>query len=266
MASAQEAIKFRIKYIPNHNYATNVVINNDVKLNFKGAQADLDKIKAQGIQNPLVITGATKMTYHAKTGSLNSLGAFPVTISYDSITNKQLFNGKELTLPKSEIENARVFAHSGGDGILNVDSIGGRASNDTLKKEMSGIINMVSRQIKFPENELKVGDSFAQDLPMNIPMMGSNMSVSVKVIYTLTGLKEDMAYFDISQSATFNVNIQQGSVDMKGNGTGKLIFSVKNSFPVSYISTLTLNYNMNMSSVTADGIAKINASYQTMIN
>jgi hypothetical protein len=262
---AQKQVVFKYKYLPNHNYVSTVVSNNNGLLNFKGSPEDLEKLKAEGAQNPMTIAGATDMEFSIKTGSYKN-GAFPMIMTYNSLVNKQFLNDKELPLPKSELINKNIYGHSDSTGRLNVDSISTKSNKDSLLQVMSGILKSINKQIIFPEKGLVIGDSFTQDMPLSIPIMGSNVPVAMNIIYKLTDIKAGVGYFDVAQKASFTMNSPQGPVNIKGDGNGKLHFSIKDNFPTHYDSIIILNYDMTISNIAVDGQVKIAATYDTKIN
>ncbi|MEB0261688.1 MULTISPECIES: hypothetical protein [unclassified Mucilaginibacter] len=262
---AQRAIIFKYKYLPNHNYVSTVLINNNGVLNFKGSPENLATLKAEGAENPMTIGGATSMEFSIKTGAYKGL-TFPVTITYNSLVNKQYIGDKELPLPKSELINKSIYGHSDNTGRLNVDSIDAKSKKDSLLQVVSGIFKSVNKQITFPEKGLVVGDLFTQNMPLNIPIMGGNVPVENTITYKLTEIKGDVGYFDVSQKASFNMTTSQGPLKITGEGKGKMIFSVKDSFPTHYDSDIVLHYGMEIANLDVDGEVKIVATYDTKIN
>jgi hypothetical protein len=264
---AQQTIVFKFKYLPNHNYASNITMHNNIELNFRGTEEELEKLKGEGVHNPMAIVGATSMDYNVKTSSYNKGQIFPVLISYTNVVNKQLMDGKELPLPKNDLIGRNIYGHSDLSGALSVDSVSGKSNNkDSLVNIVATILKTINKQIKFPEKGIKIGELFTQDMPMNLPIMGNSVPVAMKITYKLTDVKDGIGYFDVGQTTTFSMTTERGPLDIKGKGTGKLQFSIKDSFPVHYESNTELNYNMVISNFTVDGLAKISTVFDTKIN
>ena len=178
-----------------------------------------------------------------------------------------MLDGKLMPAKPNEIQEKKIFAHSDAGGKLKIDSIAGASSNkDSVIKVIASIMENFNREIKFPENGMKIGDSFTQDLPMNLPIMGSTVRVAMNLIYKLTGTKDDIAYFDVDQTAAFNLPTQYGPVNIKGAGNGKMEFSIKKSFPIKYDSNSELTYTMEIENLSIGGLIKINTVLTTKVD
>ena len=264
--NAQDSLVFKMKYLPDHKYKSVFEMHNNIALNLKGSKVEIDKLKAEGIQSPMGIVGETSTEYTIETGATTKSGIFPATIIYESIISKQFLNNKELSLPKNSLSGKKIYAHSNGNDMLSIDSISDNKDNDNLLSSVSTMFKRINKKINFPEKKIKIGESFTQEIPMTLPLIGNNATTMVKVIYKLIEIKDEQGVFDIVQSANINMNTQQGDVNITGNGTGKLIFSIKNKFPVQYETDIILNFTLNLNGTTADGSGKISADFNTEIN
>lgn len=265
-ASAQESIVFKMNYLPEHRYNSIIEMHNNVEVNFKGPKEEQDKLKAEGVQSPMTVAGATSTEYTIQTGVATEEKKFPATIIYSNIISTQFLNNKELSLPESTIGGKKIYAHSDSNDMLHIDSIGGKEGNDSLLSSVSAVFNNVNMQMNFPEKNLKVGESFTQDAPMNLPLFGSNMTATVKVVYTLTKIKDGNGLFDVVQTSNIKANIMQGDINMIVEGTGKLIFSIKNKFPIQYSTDTTLKFTLDMNGIIAEGMGKMSTVHNTEIN
>jgi hypothetical protein len=263
---AQQTVQFVFKYLPNTNYTSSVVAQTSGEINFKGSEEDLKKLKASGANEKMTLTGTMQMAYTIKSGSYKTDKVFPVLLTYNSINNKQLLDGKEMPTRPNVFVNKSIFAHSDAGGKLKIDSVSNSANNaDSVIKVVAAVIDNFNRQINFPEKGMKIGDTFTQDLPMNLPVMGSNVAVAMTLTYNLTAIKNDIGYFDVSQTAAFTFPTTYGAVDIKGTGNGKLEFSVKKSFPIKYESLSEITYAMKIENLEVAGLAKVNTVLTTNI-
>mgnify|MGYP001555072167 CR=1 FL=1 len=263
---AQETVLFKIKYLPEHKYTSSMDINNHTEMNIEADKETLEKIKSKGVQLPLIITAKTSMGYEIQTGPLDGNKSFPVTISYTGINSAQTMNGKETTSPPSPLLNLRIYAHCDKDNKMQLDSMPGKNLNDTLRTLIGSMIKNIQNQIKFPEQPLKIGDSFTQDLPMSFPVAGNNIQMVIKMIYKLSEIKNRIAYFDLIETAEVKLTIKGNNLDMIGQGDGKLIFDIAQSFAPSITSNLKCNYTMNMEKLLMKGSAAISSIHKTVIN
>lgn len=263
---AQETVLFKIKYLPEHKYTSSMDINNHTEMNIEADKETLEKIKSKGVQLPLIITAKTSMGYEIQTGPLDDNKSFPLTISYTGINSSQTMNGKETTSPPGPLLNLRIFAHCDKDNKMQLDSMPGKDLNDTLRTLIGSMVKNVQNQIKFPEQPLKIGDSFTQDLPMSFPVAGNNIQMVIKMIYKLAEIKNRIAYFDLTETAEVKLTIKGNNLDMIGQGDGKLIFDIAQSFAPSITSNLKFNYTMNMEKLLMKGSAAISSIHKTVIN
>jgi len=115
---------------------------------------------------------------------------------------------------------------------------------------------------------MKPGDSFTQTMPFNMPMKGASgdIKVNASVTYKLTRISDGKAYFDMTPSFSMNFAIQKISVDMSGSGTGKMVYSIKDNFPVSKDGSFNLKLKVTSEKVNVDGTAVITSGSTTVVN
>src|SRR6185503_15911901 len=120
---------------------------------------------------------------------------------------------------------------------------------------------------KFPEKPMKPGDSFTQTMPFNMPMKdgGGDIKVEASVTYKLTSISDGKAYFDMTPSFSMNVTVKKISVDMSGTGTGKMVYSIKDNFPVSKSGSFDLKLKVTSEKVNVDGTAVITSTTTTVV-
>jgi hypothetical protein len=213
----------------------------------------------------MTMAGATSAEYNIQTGLVASQ-IFPATIIYSSYITKQFLNSRELTVPQSNLKGTKIFAHCDSNSMLLIDSVRGKTKTDSLFSITSIIVNRIYKQIIFPETNLKIGDSFNQNTPFTLPIPSGNMPVMVNTIYKLISVKDQLGFFDIVQTAKINMKTDQGDVDVIATGTGKMVFSIKNHFPMGYTSDMILKFKLNMAGITAEGEGKVSTEYATEIN
>ncbi len=264
-ASAQKSVLFKIKYKPKHNYAYDILSDVNMLMTFKGDSLTLDSMKAKGAPGAMNMVMQNKMQMNVLTDGAKKDGTFPVTMSLEKVSSKASMNGKEMTLP-GNTGAAQTFSGVGkADGKLRIDSVHIAGVDAATKKSLIDMMNTMQEQVKFPEKPLHIGESFTQDIPMNMPIAGTVMNVTVKSVYKLISIKADAAFFDIDQSAIFNTEIQGKKMTMQGKGTGKMEYSIKNSFISNMTGDLALNYLMDLGKIQMAGEAKTVTNLKTVI-
>jgi len=114
-------------------------------------------------------------------------------------------------------------------------------------------MNNILQMVKFPDHPLNVGDSFTQQVPLNIPML-SGVSNNVATTYTLVSIKGNIANFDVKQDMNMHMNIK-GKVDIgfTGAGGGKMVYDISNGFPVSYTTNANMQITVKTDKINVSG-------------
>jgi hypothetical protein len=259
--SAQKAVLFKMKYEPQRTY--NIIMNMkaNIKADLSGNPEIIDKLKQSGFTLPLVAIMSTKTTGSTKTGALAADKSFPIVMSFQAEQPNMTLNGKSLPVPIEQRPATTIYAHVLADGTMKGDSVSGKKA-DTSGKMALQMMNTIQMQIKFPDHPIHVGDTFTQDMPMNV----AGNSVDSKVVYALTNIAEGKAYFDMVQTIDMKLNIKQVQLAIAGNGTGKMVYSIKDNLPVSYISTVNMAVNGDVNSVIVKGSFAMDMDFKYDIN
>ena len=93
-------------------------------------------------------------------------------------------------------------------------------------------------------------------------MAGNNMATNAKVVYKLVSIADGNAYFDITQSMDMTIPIKDQSITLKGAGTGKLVYNLKDSFPTDFKSNINLGFNGKINTLEINGTALMNMEYK----
>ncbi|MDP9046825.1 MAG: hypothetical protein M3N14_01725 [Bacteroidota bacterium] len=261
-AQAQKGIVFKMKFLPNHDYNGTVNMNISCKVNLSGDKDVLDKLTAQGITLPVNANVVMKMGGDTKTGARGSNDIFPVTMKFKVDQLAVNLNGKDINVPIPATANATtIFGHAGVDGKLIADSIGGNKMKDTARQKMSQMMNALQQRINFPDRPLHIGDTFTQDMPLGIPL-SANMKMDAKTIYKLINITNGNAFFDVTQSMNMAIPVKNETVTLIGSGSGKLIYDIKNSFPIDFKDNMTLKVAGIIEKVAIDATAQFDIGYK----
>lgn len=266
---AQQGMVFKIKYLPNHNYQS--TISADVRFNVSvaGDQQIIDKLKAQGITQPVKADLSLALGGFLKTGAMGSDNSMPVNIDYKVNNISVTANGKQVPIPpKATEKDIKLSGHLAQDWKLKLDSADGKAVADTAGQKMQQMMSMIQKQIQFPDRPLKPGDTFTQGLPMNIPIdkNGNDIKVNAGVTYKLVSISDGKAYFDLIPNFSMNFQLKDITVDMSGTGTGKMVYSIKDSFPLSKQGNLSMKIKVSSAKLNVDGTASVVSKYECTIN
>ncbi len=265
-ASAQKSVLFKMKYLPQHTYNILMNMKGNIKADLSGNQEILEKLKEQGITMPLAAVISAKTTGTTKTGVLAADNSFPLAMTFQVEQPSMILNGKSTPIPMQQKPATTIYAHILSDGTIKGDSISGKKGDTTSGKSALKMMNTVQKQIKFPDHPMHVGESFTQDIPFNMPMNMGTKSVELKTVYTLVSITGGKAYFDMTQTIDMKMNVQQSQLNITGAGTGKMVYSIKDNFPISYASSINMNVNGDVSSVDVNGTFELNMDFKYDIN
>jgi len=140
------------------------------------------------------------------------------------------------------------------DGKLSVDSVAGKKLDDATRNSMITVINDVQNGLKFPDHPMRVGDTFTQESPFDMPLPGMAGSqgnkATVKIIYKLLSITNNIAAFNLDEALAVNTDqaAQNQTVQVKvsGTGTGILTYDIKKQFFTTMNNNLNLDFDIGL--------------------
>ncbi|MBS1531622.1 MAG: hypothetical protein JSU01_15050 [Bacteroidetes bacterium] len=267
---AQDAVVFKVKYQPNSNYKMRGTIDMKMNLNVTGDPEVLQKLKDEGITQPATVLLGLGPDINVKTGAVASDNTIPLIMDLKIDSLNVMANGKQVPIPPMISEKkVHIIGHTGADNTwMTIDSVNGKAAADSAKKAMGQMMSMMQQQIRFPTKPMKPGDTFTQTIPVNVPVKGKdgNLKIDAGVTYKLNNIADGKAYFDVLPKFTMNIALKKVAVTLTGIGAGKMVYSIKDNFPVSSTGTFNMTIRLTSEKANVDGTAVVNASSTTVIN
>ena len=233
---AQDGVAFKVKYLPNHNYQVGVKVGLKITANVTGDQKVADFLSAQNITQPINVAVDVAMDGNSKTGLQGADQSFPLDMVYKISDFSASINGKPAPIPVAVAgKSFNMTAHITPDAQIHIDSAMGKKLDDSTEKKMQQMMAMVQKQVKFPERALKPGDTFTENSPLgNLPIKGgSDVKAQATVTYKLTSISDGKAYFDVIPNFSLSFRYENLSVNVTGDGSGKMVYSIKDNFPLS---------------------------------
>ena len=258
LSLAQEKVTFKPAFKPDKVYRTSTTTSTEGEIDFSGNQQVIDQLKAQGTTLPLVIIGTTESITTTTTGALKADNTIPARTVYDRSTSIQNVNGKEVKRDNS-LEGVIIEGYYEKGNQLVVDTIISSTLDPLIKTTILKTLELAHGQIKFPEAPLQVGDTFDQNLPLQIPLPGASpVKIVINTNYKLSEIKNGKAIFDIVQNVTLDMEIQQTNMSASGGGTGFSEFDIEKSTITRYDSDLRMKMTITLDSmlITATTNAK----------
>jgi len=258
LGQAQNEVLFKSVFHPNTEYITTMITTSKSEVKFDGSKEMLENLKANGVQNPILVESSNSVVSSIKTQELLSDDTFDAVMTYQKVHTIQTQNGQS-TQQKSPLEGMRIEGKYDSNNKFKVDTIIGENINEALRTTLTSTLENVQEQIKFPDYPLKQGDTFNQTLPMTIPVAGvQNVQVVIKTDYLLKEIENDLATFDITQTVELEMDIENSTITATGNGTGISQYSISKEFITKYESNLTMELTVivNQLKISSQVISK----------
>ena len=248
-----QSINFKIGYKPDHNYQLTGDMKLSITTDLSSVPKLADQLKQQGIAEPVNAAMTMQMECAIKTGAPAADKTFPYQMGFDMPSMTVNVNGKDMPIPMPKNTSTRMFGHITAGGQMSVDSLNGQKIPDSVAQKTLGMMNSMMRMVKFPDHPLKVGESFTQQIPLNIPML-SGMSNNIATTYTLVSVQGNVANFDVKQDMNMHMDIKgKVTISMTGAGTGKMTYDIAKSFPVTYTTDASMDIAVKADNINVTG-------------
>nr|WP_068890606.1 hypothetical protein [Pedobacter panaciterrae] len=255
ITKAQKSRLFKFKYLPAHTYELTTKTGMDLKIGIKDVSVNAEKNTdtTSKLTNMVV---DTEWETTVRTDGVTA-GSIPIAILSRQFSMKATLNGTESPRPEiNPLQGLTVKGKIDKDGKMFLDTA---TATSEIKSVIGTLTGGMPEQLKFPDQQLKVGDTFSQDAnlnAMNLPDFGIDMDYPTKVIYKLTAVKDNLAYFDVTSELKMNINREaQGktvNIQGKGTGTGKMEFYMDKGYPKSTINNVEYFLNITGPNTKAD--------------
>ena len=184
---AQESVKLELRFKPNKTYKFKTEVISDNFLNFEGDSLFLEKIKSNGIQLPMKGVSIQNIENKIETGKLETDMSMKVFMNVEKYEVKSSMNGLELKdTSKNFMNNLKIEGMYRPDNSISNATTSGEGVPEYLKTFLAQMMSEMLNKIKFPENPVKIGASFSQEVPLNfpIPNVGTmNMKITNKFFF-----------------------------------------------------------------------------------
>lgn len=239
-----QQVVFKSRFLPDKEYFTSSSTDSKNTLDVSGPEERILKIKENGFDFPIEILSQTQIQTEMKNGEKQEDESFFYTMLYKSINTTTTQNGK-----KEEKENPMTGLVIEGkykpDGQVEVLNIISDKVNDATKNVIKSSLEKVTQSIPFPEEPMKIGDSFYQVIPMTIPVADlASVNIKISTTYTLDEIKDAFAYFNLNQKIELNMDQDSATIKAEGIGIGKAIYDIKANFVKDYGTDLKMKISV----------------------
>ena len=226
---------------PNKSFKVFTRIISDSQVNYSGSEETMAKFKYSGIKLPMIMHSYRADEESVKTGSLRSDSSFEVSMKFDYDSSLTIRNGDTLNTKHQSLAGLKmVCVYTKDHKMTGIEVIGNKLP-DNLKQEIAKMAEDMYKKIKYPKKPLKIGDTFTQYIPTQIPL-GSYPPIDMKieVTYKLMKVDEHRAYFNTVTKMSLIDSLGTIKINLKGRGTGNSIHDLQKNFAIEHNSEMTL--------------------------
>lgn len=243
---AQKEVLFKMQYLPKHGYALLMKMDMNMEMNISGDSTIMNSLKKSGQKMPMIMQMQSNSKMDVQTSAATSVNEVPMVMNIAQLSAKMTMNGQESNLPIPNSGIQKMYGKFTKDGKMSLDSISGIKLTDSVKEATMKMIKNMQGNIVFPDKAMKVGDTFVQDIPMDIPIAGMSAKMLSKTTYKLIAVESSKAYFDVKMELTMDMTGKAMTMDMTGGGDGKMIFDTAIGYPTTVQNNMKVIYSFAM--------------------
>ncbi len=245
--NAQDAISFKIKYLPQRQYKSNVATNVNMELDSAGATHP-------GNGFPMQFTAASTMDLLIITGKVKPDQWLPVQVSFEKGASKMLINNQEHAMPSNPLMGHKIYAEYSPNGENKIDSIPGISASDPQVKTFAALMDALQKKVQFPDRMLTVGDTFSRHTSIKLPISQLKVNYGLTSLYKLVKIENGKAFFNISLTIKQDFEGEQNQMKMAGagedSGSGTMTYNIDENYYEDVSASYSFNFN-----ATANGMS-----------
>jgi len=256
-SQTKDELTFKVQYKPETKYSQTIVQTSHADTKYSGSEEFLQKLKDKGVQNPTITEKEKKIESVFKTGKLTDGTNFPLTIQFVKTTSS---DGK-----KDIPDGTLIYGHGSIGNMPTLDSIVSSGLDEEFKQTLLQAMQSTFSQLSFPENKVKINESFSRESPLSIPIAGVTIEMAITTNYKLLSITNGIADFDVSQVYTMKTTITKYTIKATGSGKGKLLYDVSNNYYLKYQIDTEMGMNIKLDNFDLDSNSKSGFIQTTVI-
>jgi hypothetical protein len=241
-AQSTEPVNFTIRYLPQTSYELYSNSQTSTTVTLTGITPATKKtLIAQGVTKPIVNIQKKEMLMKTVIGKPGSDKLCPVSYLLETFkTTKVTDEGESESI--SPLQSTAFYGNRTTEGKLQIDSMNNQNFTAVDKKAIINSFNTLLNQVQFPSKMLRPGDSFTQDMTLNMPLGADQMKILVQSTYTLQKKVDSLAYIDVRQVLTYNFTMgDKQKIQAGGGGSGKMIYNINHQYADLYETDLSID-------------------------
>lgn len=232
-----ESVLLKVNFQPGKTYSISTLRGSETVVTYSGEDFAMRKLKSMHVKNPSTSGIRTKTETELSVGK-NTSGTCPVELVYK---RSMSFDGKNV-VPEGTVITG-ILDSGNMPGFKTVES--GNLTIDRRIKLLQALKNTFD-QFRFPEKQLKVGDTVSFSLPLSMEIEGSGIETVVTTTCKLIHFDAKTAQFDLAQNYRMTPQMMNNSFSGTGTGTGKMTYDMVNQFISDYSIHTELSMNKKL--------------------
>lgn len=242
---SQDCLKCKIQLQPSNKYSTSMTTESKSVVEYEASKEVIDKLVSNGYTNPTAIETIQQVSTNTNTGQSNFMGSFPVVFEIKQMKTIQKRNGEVVSNQTSPISGIRAAGVCNQEGKTSIDSVYGDQLDDEMKQSILQIFTSMLDISSLPPNCLKIGDSFTDEKPLEIPMSGFEpIKMKIETKYTLTKRDGRLAYLKLEQKISLRNSSEKTELRAHGAGDGMMILDVDKNYITSNAMKIELSMKL----------------------
>lgn len=259
----QQEILFSPEFQPNKKYEIVMNINENIIMTLDS----IDKIERERILEQL--GGKESMSFSLRTGTKNKIFTkekFENKLPFEmnvQVLETEVKMGDSVILKKDSLSSSssKIYGFLYDKIKVKVDSVVNNSLTDSLKKTVASMMENTYTNVAYPVEPMKIGNSFTQEVPMNIAIPGfDSIEMIVVTTYKLTDVIGNKVFFNLVQNLKMKSDNTSMTMFIKGEGKGKLEYDIQNKITSLVQSKIDIQGNYNIQEINFTMTGKLETS------
>ena len=173
-----------------------------------------------------MLTGTSHSVVNIETGVDTVEGRLPVVVRLELSENVRSINGVHLpgAIPDTLDGTVEMNGYY-SDHEIHLDSTDATVIQEW--RALTGtVLSSLTKSIEFPDQPMKIGESFSRSEPMDIPLH-LNSEASVVITYTLKDFDDRTAQFSVEAAMSMADSSDLARSDFSLNGSGDVVYDLR---------------------------------------
>jgi hypothetical protein len=223
---SEDGVLFTMIQKENKIYRASQTLTSETKAHYQSDSVTLSKLKEKGANLPKLEKKHQLIVLTSTTGKKDVDGRIPFSAKLDSIQLTHIIDDQaEYTNNSSSPDTTIGITGYCDKDSTTIDKVHGRNIDRSMMEKFILVLCQLMNPIKFPAKPIRVGESFSQSLPINMPVQGvTDAKIVILATYTLKSVNSKSAYFDIIQNYTVTSGWDSIKISIVGNGHGQMTY------------------------------------------